>query len=572
MKAVDFNQPELLLEVFAKNGTKNTLPLLNTDSANPQRADLTNGFPLATQGSPEDGKLPPERADFNALGFLTTSYDYFYQAGGTFTFNSTISSAIGGYPLGARLWHTNSSGISMILRSTKDDNTDDFTQNESYIGTSWVIESMAGIDNSNVNILECKFSDKIINKMSWLLSDGDWKYGSTYLNAYDYLIDSIGYRAVSQSTAPSIYVSARNTIVSGYCVRRSSLDKTIGGITYYAWNADASYSYDRTIYLTLNVDSMSLSEALNSMQGQRIYTTSDGTSMTLTVNKIAVETSDTYTLPDETTKTISYYLGSDGLKVVYVSNNGTEYEAVDELYNSFGVAWYYVIDTYNVRFKLPRTKYGFNGYRSNVGGYIAAGLPDFGGELGSVNGSGFVAKGIFKETSSYTTNPGGGTGNWKNVEAKGSYYNAIYGNSDTVQPPSTEMYLYFYVGAYNETAIQQTAGINASVINSKLDKDLSNLDSSSLEYLMNLSMPDYTAGISVVLPFTAPTNGVLKVNTNNYWYGYINNSDYTHGINVISTGGGNQTSDFILPKGTIISLKASSGTNTLTFYPMKGAE
>ena len=77
MKAVDFNQPELLLEVFAKNGTKNTLPLLNTDSANPQRADLTNGFPLATQGSPEDGKLPPERADFNALGFLTTSYDYF---------------------------------------------------------------------------------------------------------------------------------------------------------------------------------------------------------------------------------------------------------------------------------------------------------------------------------------------------------------------------------------------------------------------------------------------------------------------------------------------------------------
>lgn len=563
MKAVDFNQPELLLEVFAKNGTKNTLPLVNTDSGNPQRADLTNGFPLATQGSPEDGKLPPERADFNALGFLTTSYDYFYQAGGTFTFNSTVSSAIGGYPLGARLWHTNSSGISMILRSTKDDNTDDFTQDESYIGTSWVVESMAGIDNSNVNILECKFSDKVINKMSWLLSDGGWKSGSTYLNAYDYLIDSIGYRAVAQSTAPSIYVSARNTIVSGYCVRRSSLDKTIGGITYYAWNADASYSYDRTIYLTLNVDSMSLSEALNSMQGQRIYTTSDGVSMTLTVNKIAVETSDTYTLPDETTKTVSYYLGSDGSMVVYVSKNGTEYEAVDELYNSLGVAWYYVIDTYNVRFKLPRTKYGFNGYRSKVGRYIAAGLPDHihhYGQAASDSGFGYAGAGNL------------GNNNLETLPVRYHDPNSIYGNSDTVQPPATEMYLYFYVGAYNDTAIQQTAGINASVINSKLDKDLSNLDSSSLEYLMNLSLPDYTAGISVVLPFTAPTNGVLKVNTNNYWYGYINGGSAGEGINVLSANGGDQTSDFILPKGTIITERLKAGTNTLTFYPMKGAE
>ena len=570
MKAVDFNQPELLLEVFAKNGTKNTLPLLNTDSANPQRADLTNGFPLATQGSPEDGKLPPERADFNALGFLTTSYDYFYQAGGTFTFNSTISSAIGGYPLGARLWHTNSSGISMILRSTKDDNTDDFTQNESYIGTSWVVESMAGIDNSNVNILECKFSDKAINKMSWLLSDGDWKSGSTYLNAYDYLIDSIGYRAVAQSTAPSIYVSARNTIVSGYCVRRSSLDKTIGGITYYAWNADASYSYDKTIYLTLNVDSMSLSEALNSMQGQRIYTTSDGTSMTLTVNKIAVETSDTYTLPDKTTKTISYYLGSDGLKVVYVSNNGTEYEAVDELYNSLGIAWYYVIDTYNVRFKLPRTKYGFNGYRSNVGGYIAAGLPDFGGELGSVNGSGFVANGIFKQTSSYTTNPGGGTGNWRNVEAKGSYYNAIYGNSDTVQPPATEMYLYFYVGAYNETAIQQTAGINASVINSKMDSDASNASSGAKNRMIGWIVPDYSAGVSVNFPFTAPATGYIIGNVDN---SNSNIALYINDVEVCLTTPYDTFVNLMIDKDDVLTRERDfEGYNKLVFYPMKGAE
>lgn len=109
-----------------------------------------------------------------------------------------------------------------------------------------------------------------------------------------------------------------------------------------------------------------------------------------------------------------------------------------------------------------------------------------------------------------------------------------------------------------------------SVLSSKANTDADNLTSVGKETIVGLCMPDYTAGISVSLPFTATCDGVLKVNTNGYWYGYINNSDYSHGINVISISGGDQTSDFILPKGTVISLRAVSGTNTLTFYPMKG--
>ena len=132
-------QPTILLKPFAESGDKNSIPVENTDAQNPQLADLTNGFPSITGLDPDDGGLPPERKDFNGLGYLTTTYDYFYQAGGTFTYNTTVSSAIGGYPLGARLWHTDANGVTTILRSTVANNTDNFNDGqETGIGTTWV--------------------------------------------------------------------------------------------------------------------------------------------------------------------------------------------------------------------------------------------------------------------------------------------------------------------------------------------------------------------------------------------------------------------------------------------------
>jgi len=136
----NLTQPTLLLKPFAESGDRNTIPVTNTDTSQPNLADLTNGFPQITSLSPDNGGLPPKRMDINGLGYLTTTYDYFYQAGGTFTFNSTISTAIGGYPLGSRLWYTDNNGATTILRSTKENNTDNFVTTPSYIGTSWVPE------------------------------------------------------------------------------------------------------------------------------------------------------------------------------------------------------------------------------------------------------------------------------------------------------------------------------------------------------------------------------------------------------------------------------------------------
>lgn len=142
-------QPTLLLKPFAEEGDKNTIPVTNSDSTNPQLADLTGGFPEITSLDPDDGGIPAERKDFNGLGYLTTTYDYFAQAGGKYTFNQMVSDAIGGYPLNARLWYLDN-GVSYILRSTKADNEDNFITNPSYIGTSWVKDTPTMTDLSDI--------------------------------------------------------------------------------------------------------------------------------------------------------------------------------------------------------------------------------------------------------------------------------------------------------------------------------------------------------------------------------------------------------------------------------------
>lgn len=154
----NLTQPTTLKMPFAKEGDRNIIPVDNSDEDDPvaepteiQRADLINGFPPITGLKPADGGLPPERKDFNALGYLTTLYDYFYQAGGTFTFNQDIAVSIEGYPLGARLWYTGPNNVTKILRSTISNNYDDFVNGKTYnsgtgtwvdksgiIGTTWI--------------------------------------------------------------------------------------------------------------------------------------------------------------------------------------------------------------------------------------------------------------------------------------------------------------------------------------------------------------------------------------------------------------------------------------------------
>lgn len=130
--------PQILSGAFAYNGEKNTIPEEPTGSF---LASIQQGFPPITMMPKKNGGQPPEGKDFNGILNLVSQFYFFTQNGGTYTFNQSVSDAIGGYPEGARLWYVDSStGEASLLRSTKGNNTDNFVTNPEVIGTSWVLD------------------------------------------------------------------------------------------------------------------------------------------------------------------------------------------------------------------------------------------------------------------------------------------------------------------------------------------------------------------------------------------------------------------------------------------------
>lgn len=210
--------------------------------------------------------------------------------------------------------------------------------------------------------------------------------------------------------------------------------------------------------------------------------------------------------------TITFYRATDGHKVALADQEQT----VLNIYNETGVTWYYILDTTNTQFKLPRTKYGFEGLRTNVGDKIDESLPNITGKIGDVVSGSTSASGAF--IKSQTINRGLVSDVRSVGYSPGSFdasrSSSTYQNNAPVQERATQMYLYFYVGDYTQTAIEQSAGLNAELFNNKLDLNASNLSSQGMSYMSSMGMPgdkyiDLTLGASGST-YTAPANGYYR--------------------------------------------------------------
>lgn len=156
--------------------------------------------------------------------------------------------------------------------------------------------------------------------------------------------------------------------------------------------------------------------------------------------------------------TITFYKLSDEIKVVLPDQQAN----LDTIYNATGIGYYFVLDTTNQRFKLPRNIYGFTGYRGDVGGYVAESLPNhthgISGWVSTSPGGAYqipVLVGETGKTPAFTQQTGGAS-------------SSIYQNNAPVQQRATQAYLYFYVGntVQNETSVdvaEMTEAINDKV-------------------------------------------------------------------------------------------------------------
>lgn len=292
-------------------------------------------------------------------------------------------------------------------------------------------------------LLSFMWADHVLNDASWLRADSfSWQNGAVYQAAYQHLADDMPPNAFWFS-------DGQETLQA----RRSSANDTInGGVNYYAW----TNSTTGIVYTT----------SKNPSIGDNIYNASFVSSYT--INSLVI-VYDTETIAGTT---ISYYEAADGHKLVLPDQESN----VMAIYNATGVAWYYIIDTTNQRFKLPRTKFGFTGIRSGVGNYVAPGLPNITAYTNSAGNSAFGTSqsGAFyrQDTNRYgigTHNPTENENFTQNLYFDASRSSSIYGNSTTVQPPATQMYLYFYVGNFTQTALENTAGLNTELFNGKAD-------------------------------------------------------------------------------------------------------
>lgn len=155
--------------------------------------------------------------------------------------------------------------------------------------------------------------------------------------------------------------------------------------------------------------------------------------------------------------TISFYLADDEHKICLASEESN----AAAIYAATGMAWYYIIDTTNQRFKLPRAKH--NKYATNLPVISNGRQPTY-----TPTDTSLVNK-TLRESGT-----GEGSKMYLNPYNQGGDSALIVGNeSGLIAPQEQEAnqhkYLYFYIGSFTQTALENTAGLNAELFNGKVD-------------------------------------------------------------------------------------------------------
>lgn len=217
--------------------------------------------------------------------------------------------------------------------------------------------------------------------------------------------------------------------------------------------------------------------------------------------------------------TVTFYRATDGHKIVLADQETT----VSNIYTATGVAWYYVLDTVNTRFKLPRTKYGFDGLRGNVGDYISESVPNITGRTSSIitsTSTGEANGALYDKDGTITGTSAASGGAYQGIRwyFDASRSSSAYQDDAPVQQRGTQQYLYFYIGQYTHSAIEQTAGLNSELFNGKADINALNFSAAGKMTIQRLGTPNYSSGANVTSSvyaadgYTPPSDGILFFN------------------------------------------------------------
>lgn len=282
--------------------------------------------------------------------------------------------------------------------------------------------------------------------------------------------------------------------------------------------------------------------------------------------------------------TVQFYLADDGHKICPAAQESN----VAAIYTATGVAWYYIIDTVNERFKLPRSKHEHYGDRPVIGNGKGLGIYD-GTQDGYFGGkSNDGTAGTFSTTT--VKNAGDHAGALVNMNPYVIGVSTDKTKSGLISTPVQDTdqykYLYFYVGNFTQTALENTAGVTTETLNSKADIDLDNVSANGKATAVGWGIPDYDSAVSLSAPTTSyqdytATKPCMIELLCFYMAGAltykINNHEYNIGGNTTSNQQVGCLMHIYLDTGDVLSYKTQYtdlGTlivNRATMFPLKGA-
>nr|DAR33134.1 MAG TPA: hypothetical protein [Caudoviricetes sp.] len=241
----------------------------------------------------------------------------------------------------------------------------------------------------------------------------------------------------------------------------------------------------------------------------------------------------------------------------------------DSAITTYGECPYYVADEVSGSLRLPK----LSNYIKMAGAdgitQKGAGLPNITGSIDPYVDMNRNWSGAFSVNKTAPFNPAGtsGNGNGSHVMFDASKSNAIYGAADTVQPAHTT--LYPWVCAFNAAVPASTAQAAefTGALASKANIDLANTTpaTSFINKSMAWGIPDYSAGVSVKYPYTAPTAGLFTAYC-------ASGNDYLeiNGVNIGTPFSANNHASVFVKAGDVVQVKGTGGA-TCHFFPLKGA-
>ena len=348
---------------------------------------------------------------------------------------------------------------------------------------------------ASLSILSYMWADHLLNDPSWVHSGSFvWQSGDYYVAAYEHLYNEIVHPMYCWG---NVYYSYTET-------------PSVGDTIYY--RGDGSYTTVEEVgdgYIVVKDTRNGLSVTIDR------DASNDSTSIAIGMGRKTETTGNV---------TITYYQADDGHKIC-TADQETNLMA---LYSSTGLAWYFILDTDNRRFKLPRKSPSLMlplNKTAIVGTTSSETLTT--DTIGRAMTMRVMTTGDKPTTNTILGITSGGTGvtGWanNNNDSLGVAYaptNLVARSTNSISSDDSNKNLYFYVGNFEKESIEQTAGITSEILNAKAD----------IVSVANLALPSNNF-IDIALPasggsYYAPADGFVyvqkKSTSNSTAYQYLN--------------------------------------------------